>query len=239
MGLTVDLASVVDALSREAGCPLVVAKADGVVVAAPTRCVIPCMVRPDFSGICPGARAFGDRPVAGAVVRYCPSNGQAHLVLSVGGQSHLVVLAELWLAVAARGLRARARRAARVLANIVREALPKPCAEPEMPGEEEIPSPVLRQALGEGRVSAAGLRRIRALHRLSWRELEVLVLYYLTAHGPESRVRASVGQALGLTEGTVREYVRRLRRKLRLRFRRAPEIWAWAQAEGLVGERFP
>lgn len=236
MALTVDLASVVDALSREAGCPLLVAKADGAVVAAPARHLIPCFMRPDFPGICPGARAFGERPLTGAVVRCCPRNGQAHLVLSVGGESRAVVVAELWLASAARGLRARARRAARVLANIVREVLPKPCAEAELPGEGEVPSPVLRRALAEGRVSAAGLRRIRARYRLSWRELEVLVLYYLTVHGLEARARAVVGNALGLTEGTVREYVRRLRRKLRLRFRRSPEVWAWAQAEGLMGE---
>lgn len=238
MGLTVDLASVVDALSREAGCPLVVAKADGAVLAAPARHPVPCFARPEFTGVCPGARDFGQGPVAGAVLRSCPSNGKPHLVLSVGGDPRAVVMAELWLAGAVRGVRTRARRAARVLASIVQDALPKPPAEADL-AAEEVPSPVLRQALRDSRVRAAGLRRLRARYRLSWRELEVLVLYYLTAHGPESRARASVGRILGLTGGTVREYVRRLRRKLRLRFRRSPEIWGWAQAEGLVREGLP
>ncbi len=238
MGLSVSLASVVDALSREAGCPLVVAKADGAVLASGGPCRIPCFDRPEFPGVCFGARAFGEQLLAGASVRNCPSNGQPHLVLSVGGEPRAMVLAELWLAGGSRGVRVQARRAARVLASIVQDALPRPRAEAELPAEE-VPSPVLQQALLDGRVRAEGLRRLRARYRLSWRELEILVLYYLTAHGPESRARASVGRILGLTEGTVREYVRRLRRKLRLRFRRSPEIWAWAQAEGLVGEGLP
>ncbi|MDQ7801492.1 MAG: hypothetical protein QN188_00655 [Armatimonadota bacterium] len=234
MTLTVELSHVVDALSREAGCPLVVAGPDGTVLASAVRYPVPCFSAPEFTGICPGARAFAEHPAAGAVVRQCPKNGQAHVVVSVDRQPRAVVLAELWLA-AARGARARARRAARVLAGIVREALPQRAPDPEV-AAEEVPSELLRRALADGRLSPGGLRRLRARYRLSWRELEVLVLYYLTAHGPDGRARASVGEALGLTEGTVREYVRRLRRKLRLRFRRSPEIWAWAQAEGLVGE---
>jgi DNA-binding CsgD family transcriptional regulator len=235
VAVTVDLGCVVDALSREAGCPLVVADGQGAVLASPARHPVPCFTAPGFDGTCVGARAFAQSPVAGAVLRHCPKNGQVHLVVGVDGGSRAVVLAELWLAGAVRGARARARRAARVLAAVVREALPEAAPEaPAAPGE--VPSELLRQALADGRIRAPGLWRMRTRYRLSWRELEVLVLYYLTPQGPDARARRSVGQTLGLTEGTVREYVRRLRRKLRLRFRRSPEIWAWAQAEGLVGE---
>ena len=229
------LSRVADALSREAGCPLVVARPDGAVLASPPHHPVPCFAAPGFEGICPGARVFSANAAAGVAVRSCPKNGQPHLVVCVDGEPRAVVLAELWLGAGVRGVRARARRAARLLASIVRDALPPVRSEPELP-PEQVPSELLRQALAEGKVTSTGLRRMRARYRLSWRELEVLVLYYLTAHGPDSRARATVGRVLGLTEGTVREYVRRLRRKLRLRFRRSPEIWAWAQEEGLLGE---
>ena len=235
MELTVALSRVADALSREAGCPLVVAGPDGAILANPPRHPVPCFAAPGFEGVCPGARAFSERPAAGLAVRNCPKNGQPHLVVCVDEKPRAVVLAELWLAAGVRGVRARARRAVRLLASIVRDALPPVRPEPDVP-PEQVPSELLRQALVEGKVTSAGLRRMRARYRLSWRELEVLVLYYLTAHGPDGRTRATVAQTLGLTEGTVREYVRRLRRKLRLRFRRSPEIWAWAQEEGLLGE---
>lgn len=235
MELVVELSRVADALSREAGCPLVVAGPDGTILANPSRHPVPCFAAPGFAGFCPGARAFSERPTGGVAVRECPGNGQPHLVVWVDGEPRAVVLAELWLAGTVRGARTRARRAARLLASIVRDALP-PVAGRVAAVPEEIPSQLLRQARADGRVTATGLRRLRVRYRLSWRELEVLVLYYLTAHRPDSRARATVARTLGLTEGTVREYVRRLRRKLRLRLRRSPEIWAWAQAEGLVGE---
>ncbi len=236
MTLTVDLVYVVDALSREAGCPLVVAGPDGAVLAAPTQPCVPCFAAPAFAGYCPGAQAFTKSCSPGPSVQPCPSNGQPHLVLGVDAPARALVLAELWLGAPARRVPTRVRRAARVLAEVVRQALPPP-AEADLPAEE-VPSEVLRRALAEGRLRAAGVRRLRARYHLSWRELEVLALYYLTPQGPDARARVSVAKALGLTEGTVREYVRRLRRKLRLRFRRSPEVWSWARAEGLVGE-FP
>jgi len=156
-------------------------------------------------------------------------------VVYVDLEPRAVVLAELWLAEMPGGVRARAQRASRLLAAIVRESLPPLRPEPELP-PEEVPSELLRQAIKDGRVTAAGLHRVRTRYHVSWRELEVLVLYYLTVYGPGSRARTAVARTLGITEGTVREYVRRLRRKLRLRWRRSPEILAWARAEGLVGE---
>lgn len=229
----VELSRVVDVLSREAGCPLLVAGPGGAVLAWSTWHPVPCVRAAGFAGLCSGAQAFSESARTGAMVRSCPKNGEPHLVVCVDAEPRAVVLAELWAAVAP-GNWGRARRAARLLAAVVREALPPP-PDPELT-EEGIPSELLRQAVRDGKVAGAGLHRMRARYRLSWRELEVLVLYYLTAYGPESRARTAVGQALKITEGTVREYVRRLRRKLRLRCRRSPEVLAWARAEGLLAD---
>lgn len=235
MEQTIELWRVVDALSQEAGCPYVVAGTDGAVLASSRRPPVPCLREGRSGAFCVGAQAFSRTPKAGVVLHNCPKDGETHLAVSVKGKPGVVVLAELWLTGSARGVRARARRVARLLAGILREALPPSRREPGL-FVEEIPSEPLRQAVRDGRVAEAGLHRMRARYGLSWRELEVLVLYYLTAYRPGIRVRTAVGGALGITEGTVREYVRRLRRKLRLRSRRSPELLAWARAEGLVGE---
>ncbi|MDR7415469.1 MAG: hypothetical protein QN193_08040 [Armatimonadota bacterium] len=233
----VALSQLLDALSEEAGCPLLVAAPDGTPLAAPRQHVIPCLQAPKWEGVCQGARAFlAGGPPGAAGVRTCPKNAQPHLVVPVvNGSRQAVVMAELWLARNPRTIRARAERMARVAADLVQKALPTGPPEARVP-VGEVPSRVVRQALADGRLTPEGLRRLRTRYRLSWREVEVLVLYYLTAHGPDQRVRTTVGQALGLTEGSVREYVRRVRRKLGVRFRRSPEVWVWAREQGLTQE---
>ncbi|MDR5709284.1 MAG: hypothetical protein QN172_08825 [Armatimonadota bacterium] len=232
----VSFSQLLDALSEQAGCPLFVAASDGTPLAAPRQHAIPCLQAPEWEGICPGARAFAGGPPGTALVWTCPKNAQPHLVVPVAnGSRQAVVMAELWLARSPRTIRTRAERMARLAAELMQKALPARAPEARTP-VGEVPSRVVRQALADGRLTPEGLRRLRTRYRLSWREVEVLVLYYLTAHGPDQRVRTTVGQTLGLTEGSVREYVRRVRRKLGVRFRRSPEVWVWAREQGLTQE---
>ncbi|MCS7171881.1 MAG: hypothetical protein N0A24_00425 [Armatimonadetes bacterium] len=232
----VAFSQVLDALSEEAGCPLLVAASDGTPLAAPRQHTIPCLQAPEWRGICQGAQAFAGGPPETTGVRVCPRNAKPHLVVPVGnGSRQAVVLAELWLARNPRTARPRAEQMARLAAALVQKALPARTPEARVL-VEEVPSRVVRQALADGRLTPEGLRRLRTRYRLSWREVEVLVLYYLTAHGPDQRVRTTVGRTLGLTEGSVREYVRRVRRKLGVRFRRSPEVWVWAREQGLTRE---
>ncbi len=233
----IPLSQVLDVLSREAGCPLFVASPEGVPLATPREHPVPCLEASGQSGGCPGARVFAKKFANRAGVGTCPREARPHLVVPLveHGAPQALVIAELWVAGNAPAVRVRARRMARLAAALLQKALPSQA--PEVTGPvEAVPSPVIRWALADARLTQEGLRRLRTRYRLSWREVEVLVLYYLTTHGPGIRVRASVGRILGLTEGSVREYVRRLRRKLGVRFRRSPEVWVWAREEGLIRE---
>ncbi len=233
----IPLSQVLDVLSREAGCPLFVASPEGVALATPREYPVPCLKAAEEPVWCPGAPGFAKRFPKRAGVGPCPREARPHLVVPVtdhGGVQALVI-AELWVAKDHPSTRIRAGRMARLAAALVQKALPTQT--PEISSSiETVPSPVIRRALADARLTPEGLRRLRTWYRLSWREVEVLVLYYLTTHGPGMRVRTAVGRILGLTEGSVREYVRRVRRKLGVRFRRSPEVWVWAREEGLIRE---
>lgn len=69
-------------------------------------------------------------------------------------------------------------------------------------------------------MSEAGLESLRTQKGLTWRELDVLVAYYLPPPGAARVSRRQLASMLALSDHTLRHHVRRLRRKLGMVSRR-------------------
>jgi len=97
----------------------------------------------------------------------------------------------------------------------------------------------LLQALADGVISPEGLHTLRADYGLTWREVEVLVEYYLRpAIQPNSTgltLRMSCARRLGISKNTVRCHVSSIRGKLSLPSSLSGRgILAWVELQGLL-----
>lgn len=97
----------------------------------------------------------------------------------------------------------------------------------------------LLQSIAEDVISPQGVQILRSKHALSWREIEILVEYYLRpATGPVpsgARLRQECAQRLNISEYTVRCHVNNLRGKLALpNWVSGPRVLDWAAQEGLL-----
>lgn len=97
----------------------------------------------------------------------------------------------------------------------------------------------LLRAIGDEVISAEGIRALRRTYGLSWREIEILVEYYLKpASEPiqsSARLRTECAQRLNISEHTVRCHVNNLRSKLALpAWMSGKRVLDWAKQEGLL-----
>lgn len=78
------------------------------------------------------------------------------------------------------------------------------------------------QALSSGSLTPGELSRLREVVGLTWREIEVLVTYYLHSSDKSDigRSRRAIAQSLGISEHTLKIHVHSLRQKLSLNQRR-------------------
>lgn len=103
-----------------------------------------------------------------------------------------------------------------------------------------MPSDTLRRAVSQGWMSPWGIARLREEYRLTWREIEILTLYYLApswwwSEDENPNTRRILAKHLRITDGTLRAYLNGIRGKLGLRARRgALAFWRWAKAEGIL-----
>jgi len=76
----------------------------------------------------------------------------------------------------------------------------------------------ISEALGSGVISAQDLTRLRRDAKLTWKEIEVLTLYYLRPDVEErdARFRHRLAEALALSEHTLKVHIRSIRRKLEM-----------------------
>ena len=97
----------------------------------------------------------------------------------------------------------------------------------------------LLRAIGDRVISAQGVHILRSKHGLSWREVEVLVEYYLRpANLPMpsgDRLRRECAERLSISENTVRCHVNNLRGKLALpTWVSGKRVLEWAEQEGIL-----
>lgn len=131
------------------------------------------------------------------------------------------------------------RRAHRILSCLMQEK-PQTAIDAALAscGELRIRS-VLSRAIEEGVISPSGVQALRSTHRLSWREVEIVVEYYLkTAIDdtiPDGPVRKECAERLGISENTLRCHVNKIRQKLALPAWVSREhVIRWADKEGLL-----
>ncbi|MGI5836072.1 MAG: tetratricopeptide repeat protein [Chloroflexota bacterium] len=97
----------------------------------------------------------------------------------------------------------------------------------------------LLQAVCDGVISFNGIQVLRANHGLSWREIEILIEYYLRSAGrltlESGRLRTECARKLNISENTVRCHVNNIRGKLSLPpLVSGSRVLDWAQQEGLL-----
>ncbi len=98
----------------------------------------------------------------------------------------------------------------------------------------------LAQAIAAELISLDGIQILRKRRSLSWREIEILIEYYLrpVATGPETasaQIRSECAQRLSISENTVRCHVNNLRGKLMLpAWVSGARVLNWAREEGLL-----
>jgi ATP/maltotriose-dependent transcriptional regulator MalT len=119
---------------------------------------------------------------------------------------------------------------------------------PAAPFLSECSNPSVRkyllQAIGEDAISAEGVKILRTLHGLSWREVQITVDYYLrTALQPmttSARMRDECAQRLNISQNTVRSHVNNIRGKLGLpKSLSGRLVLEWAREEGLLSGSTP
>ncbi len=259
---TTDLHQILDEISTLAGCPVIVTDRQGAILSVPGCHPARCPLHGGAAAAgCPVAHRALSRlhsPQGMSVMDY---RSTRHVIAPVRAAGHLqgLVIADGWAPVRGRGgapaprleqMRRGAALAATVLAQFVqaqRSVDPvsggalsqrKHRVPPTVIGR--IPSDVVRQAVSQGWMSPRGLARLREEYRLTWREIEILTLYYLTPSWgrPDDEgtsTRGALAKRLQITEGTLRAYVNGIRGKLGLRARRgALACWLWARAEGIL-----
>lgn len=98
----------------------------------------------------------------------------------------------------------------------------------------------LARALERGPVTASGLATLRSEQRLTWRELQVFIHYYLPGrdrsddpHATERR-RLDIAGDLGIAEHTIRHHITQIRTKLGLPSQRGLAVYDWAVAHRIV-----
>ncbi len=97
----------------------------------------------------------------------------------------------------------------------------------------------LIQATEMGLVSPTGLRLLRTRHGLTWREIEIMVEYYLRPDAgtgiPTAPLRQECADRLGISENTLRCHVNNIRQKLDLpRWVSKERVRKWAEEGGLL-----
>ncbi|MDR7555653.1 MAG: hypothetical protein QN157_08605 [Armatimonadota bacterium] len=228
----------------------------------------PCTCPLDGAATCPVARRVSARRLQDGpcIVRY---RGVPHVVVATGTGDvpGPLVVVDGWAPCGRAGVpRAvplrRMRRGARLAAALVgwahgkgtwRDAVgcepPPSQGPPSRPWTGDGPPSAVRRygrrgdggsALVHQWLTPQGIARLRDAYRLTWREIDILLRYYLVPPSPgeEASTRRALARQLGLTDGTLRAYVNGIRAKLGLRARRgALAYWAWARAEGMLRER--
>ncbi len=95
----------------------------------------------------------------------------------------------------------------------------------------------LERALTEQRITINGIRTLKAKYKLTWRELQVFIRYYLPtndASDATNRRRLDVANRLGIKEYTVRHHVNVVRSKIGLTRQRGIAMYHWAVANDIV-----
>jgi hypothetical protein len=257
-----ELRSLLEELGALVGRPVLVVDRAGQFVC--TSGGHPCTCPLDGSATCPVARRLGPPGLREGprIVRY---RGVPHVVVAAGtdGAGPVVVVDGWAPCAAAAAPRAvplgRMRRGARLAAALVdwargqeasrdarAPAVGAPAAGTPQAWAPAAPGAGVRRpgrrgdggsVLAQQRLTPQGIALLRDGYRLTWREIDVLLRYYLAPPPPgdEASTRRALAQQLGLTNGTLRAYVHGIRAKLGLRARRgAAAYWAWARAEGIL-----
>jgi len=97
----------------------------------------------------------------------------------------------------------------------------------------------LLKAVQERLIAAEGIQLLRSKMGLSWREIEILVEYYLrqaSLTGADGeRLRRDYAERLGISENTLRCHVNNLRNKLQLpKWVSGKLVLDWAREQGLT-----
>ncbi|MDO8632894.1 MAG: hypothetical protein Q7R41_20625, partial [Phycisphaerales bacterium] len=98
----------------------------------------------------------------------------------------------------------------------------------------------LRRGVESGAVSAAGIERLRQRYLLTWREVEVFVMYYLTpavvGRMAGTSLRRTCADKLHVSENTVRAHIKSIRLKLDLPGEAGTvAVKEWLLATGITG----
>lgn len=96
----------------------------------------------------------------------------------------------------------------------------------------------LRKAVEAGTLSAAGVNKLRQRYGLTWKELEVFVMYYLSpallGTKTGTNLRRSCAESLHISENTVRAHIKSIRLKLDLPGEAGTvAVGEWLQAAGI------
>lgn len=117
------------------------------------------------------------------------------------------------------------------------------------PAADPVPAPTptlwssapeaVRRAVAEGWITQEGLGRLREEFGLTWREVEIFILYYFCSEyvspDAEGNARRALARYLQISDGTLRVCLTGIRSKLGLQSRRgALSVLSWARAEGIV-----
>jgi tetratricopeptide (TPR) repeat protein len=97
----------------------------------------------------------------------------------------------------------------------------------------------LRRAVENGTLTSGGLERLRQRFGLTWKELEVFVMYYLApavlGHRSGTNLRQACAERLYVSENTVRAHIKSIRLKLDLRGEAGTvAVKEWLVASGIT-----